>query len=315
MQTETRHATAGVSGLGKSRPMRFRKGARLDTGQVDDMRSASGGGFGLPKVAMAGGGGVVGVIVLLLTLFLGNGGGGGGGTETGPGLIGDNTDLSTNCKTGAAADQRTDCRVVAVVNSVQSYWSSALPDQGVAYSEARTVLYTDSLSTGCGGATSAVGPFYCPADGRVYLDLSFFDDMRTQLGATGGAFAQAYVIAHEYGHHVQDLLGDEARVGSDREGATSASVRLELQADCYAGVWARHAEDTAFVESISATDIRDGLDAAAAVGDDRLQRRANGDVDPDSFTHGTSVQRQRWFTRGYGDGRPADCDTFSASTL
>jgi predicted metalloprotease len=295
--------------------MRFRRGARLDTSQVEDNRGASGAGFGFPKVAMAGGGGVFGVIVLLLTLFLRGTGGEGQYGATGPRVPGDNSNLATDCATGAAADQRTDCRVVAVVNSVQAYWSSTLSGRGVAYSSAPTVLYTQNVSTGCGSADSAVGPFYCPADGRVYLDLSFFDDMRTQLGAMGGTFAQAYVIAHEYGHHVQDLLGDEARVGNDRRGATSASVRLELQADCYAGVWAHHAENTRFVESISAADVRDGLDAAASVGDDRLQRRAAGSVDPDSFTHGTSAQRQRWFMRGYNSGLSGDCDTFSATSL
>jgi uncharacterized protein len=291
--------------------MRFRRNAQLDTSQVSDARGASSGGFGLPKVAMAGGGGVVGVIVLLLTLFLNGAGNDAPGTR----LSGDNSNLSRECTTGAAADQRTDCRVVAVVNSVQSYWASALADRGVTYTKAETVLFSQSVSTGCGNASSATGPFYCPPDGRVYLDLSFFDELRTQLGAEGGTFAQAYVVAHEYGHHVQDLLGDDARVGNDRRGATSASVRLELQADCYAGVWAHHAEQTAFVESISAADIRDGLNAAASIGDDRLQRRATGDVDPDSFTHGTSEQRQRWFTRGYERGLSNACDTFSAAAL
>jgi predicted metalloprotease len=291
--------------------MRFRRGAQLDTSQVQDSRGA-GAAFGFPKMAMAGGGGIVGVIVVLVTLFLG--GGGGNGTP-GVGLSGDNSNLAKDCTSGAAADQRTDCRVVAVVNSVQDYWASTFADRGATYEKAPTVLYTQSVSTGCGSATSAVGPFYCPADGRVYLDLSFFSELRTQLGATGGTFVQAYVIAHEYGHHVQDLLGDEARVGNDRRGATSASVRLELQADCYAGVWAHHAEQTRFVESISAADVRDGLDAAAAIGDDRLQRRATGDVDPDSFTHGTSAQRQRWFTRGYDSGLSDDCDTFAATSL
>jgi predicted metalloprotease len=294
--------------------MRFRSGARLDTSQVEDDRGRSGAGFGLPTAALAGGGGVVGVIVLLLTLFLGNGGGG-GDSAISPRLSGGSNNLATDCATGEAADQRTDCRVVAVVNSVQAYWSSALPGRGITYARATTVLYTQGVSTGCGNATSAVGPFYCPADGRVYLDLSFFDDMRTQLGATGGTFAQAYVIAHEYGHHVQDLLGDEARVGNDRRGATSVSVRLELQADCYAGVWAHHAKETGFVSSISAADVRDGLDAAAAVGDDRLQLRANASVDPDTFTHGTSAQRQRWFTRGYDSGLQDQCNTFTAPTL
>ena len=263
---------------------------------------------------MAGGGGVVGLVVLLLSLFL-TGGGGGGDGALGPGAISNNSSLSQDCQTTAAAEQRTDCQVVAVVNSVQDYWSSVFANRGADYVLAPTRLYEQRVSTGCGNASSAVGPFYCPADGRVYLDLSFFTDMRTQLGVAGGDFANAYVIAHEYGHHVQDLLGDEGRVGNDRSGASSASVRLELQADCYAGVWASHATNSHIIESIDAADVRDGLDAAAAVGDDRLQQRASGDVDPDSFTHGTSAQRQRWFTRGYNGGRLDDCDTFGASSL
>jgi predicted metalloprotease len=293
--------------------MRFRRGARLDTSQVEDARGASSSGFVLPRGALAGGGGLIGVVVLLLTLFVSSVDD--GTTGRGPFLAGGDGNLSAECTTGAAADQRTDCRVVAVVNSVQAYWTSALPATGTDYAKASTVLFTQRISTGCGAADSSVGPFYCPADDHVYLDLSFFDDLRTQLGAEGGTFAQAYVIAHEYGHHVQDMIGDESRVGNDSEGATSASVRLELQADCYAGIWAYHAKDTGFVESISAADIRDGLDAAAAVGDDRLQQRAGGGVDPDSFTHGTSEQRQRWFTRGEESGRLDQCDTFAATTL
>ncbi len=296
--------------VGKALAVRINRGARLDPSQVDDERGASGGGFGIPVGALAGGGGgIVGLVILVLSLVMRGGGGGGLGVD------GTSSNLASQCTSGAAAAQRTDCRVVAVVNSVQAYWASALPAQGADYSNAPTVLYTDAISTGCGDATSAVGPFYCPPDGRVYLDLSFFDDLRTKLGAQGGAFAQAYVIAHEYGHHVQDLLGIEDRVGNSSQGATSASVRLELQADCLAGVWARHAQETKLIEDVSASDIHDALDAASAVGDDRLQRAATGSVNPDSFTHGTSAQRDRWFSRGYDGGTLDGCDTFAASTL
>jgi len=292
--------------------MRIRGGAPLNPGEVIDSRGGLGGG-GLGVPLLLGGGGIFGIIgvVLLIWLLVGGGGGSSSATTNAAGT----SNLAAQCTTGSAAAQNADCRVVAVVNSVQDYWTSELPREGAQYSNAPTVLYDNAISTGCGFATTAVGPFYCPTDKRVYLDLSFFNDMRTQLGAEGGAFAQAYVIAHEYGHHVQDLLGVFARVGVPTQGATGTSVRLELQADCYAGVWAHHAQDSNIIEDVTPADISDALNAAAAVGDDRIQRAESGTVKPDSFTHGTSVQRDRWFSRGYANGQPSDCDTFSASSL
>jgi uncharacterized protein len=291
--------------------MDLRGNAALNPGEVIDARGGSGRGcLGFPL--FLGGGGILGVIGVLLLVSLLGGGGGGSSSST---AVAGSSDLAAQCTTGAAAEQNTDCRVVAVVNSVQDYWSSELPSLGARYSDAPTVLYDDAISTGCGLATTVIGPFYCPNDKRVYLDLSFFDDMRTQLGAQGGAFAQAYVIAHEYGHHVQDLLGVLARVGDPTQGATGTSVRLELQADCYAGVWAHHAQDSKIIENVTPADISDALNAAAAVGDDRIQSAETGSVTPDSFTHGTSEQRDRWFSRGYANGEPSDCDTFSATSL
>jgi predicted metalloprotease len=194
---------------------------------------------------------------------------------------------------------------------VQEYWGETVRG----YEQAPTQFFSGQTTTACGGATSAVGPFYCPGDQTIYIDLTFYDELRQRFGATGGPFAEAYVIAHEYGHHVQHLLGDDERVGGDRQGATSGAVRLELQADCYAGVWAANAVDTGFIVELTDADIRDGLDAAAAIGDDRLQRQATGRVDRESWTHGSSEQRQRWFDEGYRSGDPGACDTFAASSL
>jgi uncharacterized protein len=281
--------------------MKFRRGARLDPGQVQDRRGARG-------LAVGGGAGTLLVVVVLALLGVDIGGADSlplGGSSDAAG------ELSETCRTGEDANQHEDCRIVGVVNSVQAYWG----EQVRGYREAPTRFFSGSTSTGCGPATSAVGPFYCPPDATVYIDLTFYDELRTRFGARGGAFAEAYVIAHEYGHHVQHLVGADERVGGDRQGERSGSVRLELQADCYAGVWAAHAVETGYIEELTPQDIADGLDAAAAVGDDRIQERATGRVDPESWTHGSAESRQRWFEEGYRGGDPAGCDTFSAREL
>ncbi|SFK07258.1 neutral zinc metallopeptidase [Caulobacter sp. UNC279MFTsu5.1] len=207
--------------------------------------------------------------------------------------------------------------VDVIETSNTDVWGSLLAKHGVNYRPpAAVVLYDQATGTGCGTGQSAMGPFYCPADHKVYLDLSFWNELETRFGAKG-EFARAYVISHEIGHHIQSLTGasDEARRLGAR-GAQSGSVRLELQADCYAGVWARHApEASGGGIQISRADIEDGLGAAAAVGDDAIQEQAQGRVMPDSFTHGTSAQRMRWFGKGYDAGDPGACDTFEARTL
>ncbi|HVE94546.1 MAG TPA: neutral zinc metallopeptidase [Acidimicrobiales bacterium] len=285
--------------------MRFRRNAQLDTSQVSDRR-------GMRPMAV-GGGGIVGIIVLVLTLL--NGGGGGG--ETGLELGGANDEgsgaaLSAECTTGEDANQRDDCRIVGVINSVQAYWQEVLPD----YHPAKTVFFTGGTNTGCGNASSAVGPFYCPLDSQIYIDLGFYDDLRTRFGARGGPFAEAYVIAHEYGHHVENLRGVLERAQEDRDtGPQSSAVRVELMADCLAGMWANGAVETGFIEELTDDDIRDGLDAASVIGDDRIQEKAQGQVNPESWTHGSSAQRQRWFLQGYETGSIEECDTFSARTV
>ncbi|HEY8001428.1 MAG TPA: neutral zinc metallopeptidase, partial [Solirubrobacterales bacterium] len=203
-----------------------------------------------------------------------------------------------------------------VFNDTQQTWAEIFKQEGAGYEPATLYLYANAVRTdGCGSATSAVGPFYCPADQRVYLDLSFYDDMRTQLGASGD-FAWAYVIAHEMGHHVQNLRGTEQEVArltrDDPDRANELSVRTELQADCYAGVWAATVFKAGDLEQ---GDIDEAFNAAEAVGDDRLQRDAGRTVNPDSFTHGSSEQRRRWFDTGYESGDPASCDTFSVDEV
>lgn len=293
----------------------FRDDAKLDTSQVEDLRGRRMRGKG----GLAVGGGGIGLVVTLLIIFLSGGlpgGDGGLGGELGN-LAGqsagtpaaNNSDLAQDCRTGADADEREDCRIVGYVNSIQSYWTDAFSGRGREYVPARTRFFTESVQSGCGLASSAMGPFYCPADQYVYIDLGFFDELRSRFGAQGGPFAQAYVIAHEYGHHVQNLLG--ALDGPQDQGAESRAVRVELQADCFAGVWAANAVETGFITSLSQADIADALDAAAAVGDDRIQEAVQGRVTPESWTHGSSEQRQEWFTRGYESGNPDVCDTFS----
>ncbi len=279
--------------------MTFRPGARLDPGQVRDMRGRGGG------IAV---GGIGGALLLVAYLLL-------GGDPSQLGSLQDqqvgasqDTQIQTDCKTGADANQREDCRIVGYVNSIQAYWSAAV--QG--YQPAPTTFFSGSINTGCGAATSAVGPFYCPPDTTVYIDLGFFDQLQSQFGAKGGPFAEAYVLAHEYGHHVQDLSGTLSQ-NTGQTGAESRSVRVELQADCLAGVWAGHAVETGFLEPITQDQVNQALDAAQAVGDDRIQERTQGQVNPETWTHGSAEQRRRWFSTGLTKADASACDTFSGN--
>jgi predicted metalloprotease len=294
--------------------MRFRRNARLDTGQVTDVRGRRMGG----GLALGGGGVGVGVLVvyLLITLLSSSNGGLGQLAPLDDRSVGRGdtpSEVSRECQTGQDANERQDCRIVGVVNSVQSFWDGVFQRSGKQYPYVDTVFFTDQLQTGCGFASSEVGPFYCPEDQRVYIDLGFFDELQSRFGASGGPFAQAYVIAHEYGHHVQNQLGVLESIRGDRQGPQSKAVRSELQADCYAGVWAANALSAGVIEELTQADINEGLDAASAVGDDRIQERTQGQVNPESWTHGSSEQRRRWFSRGYENGKPGACDTFSGS--
>lgn len=301
--------------------MRFDDDAQLDTSQVDDKRgrrmSRRGG------LALGGGGGIVGIILVLVMTLAGGGGGDSSGlsaqldqllNQSAGGSVSEvPSTLSEDCQTGADANAREDCRIVAVINSVQTWWDGAFEQAGRSYDLARTQFFAEQTSTACGAASSAVGPFYCPGDQMVYIDLGFFDELRTRFDASGGPFAQAYIIAHEYGHHVQHLLGILEQIGSDRQGPESRAVRTELQADCLAGVWAHNAVDTGFIEALSQDAIADALNAAAAVGDDRIQEEFQGRVNPETWSHGSSDQRQRWFLEGYERGQFEACDTFSGA--
>jgi predicted metalloprotease len=269
------------------------------------------GGMGIPLPV---GGGIGGIIVFIIFLVLSGalnglgGSGSSGGTVPGGGAF-----QSLNPKDDQAQF------VNAVTVDVQTFWEKRFQESGKTYPQTVTVLFSGSTQSGCGIASSQTGPFYCPGDQKVYLDTAFFDELQSRFGAPG-EFAQAYVIAHEFGHHVEDALGVMDQVASEQQSdpskANDLSIRLELEADCLAGVWANSVwaqPDEANVESITDADIRDGLNAAAAVGDDRIQEQATGTIDKESWTHGSSDQRTHWFQTGFQQGTIQSCDTFSVA--
>jgi uncharacterized protein len=290
--------------------MTFNEGMQIDTSNI-----STSGGRG-PGRGIAIGGGLGGLLIVVVALFLGVDPStvipqqqqiDTGGVEA-PGY-----DMS-HCKTGADANTYVECRVAATTNSVDGVWEQQMPG----YTRPHTRLFKGQVQTGCGPATSDVGPFYCPVDQTAYFDTDFFQVLVDQFGSSGGPLAQEYVVAHEYGHHVQNLQGILGRAQQDPEGATGAGVRTELQADCYAGVWANHAESVPtasgqpLIVDVTREDVAAALDTAARIGDDYIQSQLGGGrVDESQFSHGSSAQRERWYTTGYRTGDPTRCDTFA----
>ncbi len=285
--------------------MKWQKARRSQN--VEDRRGAgparAAGGLGLGGIA----------IVVVISLVLGK------NPLEMLGLLGEMQGVPAGQQQGPAApvDDEASQFVGAILGETEDVWTPIFANSGSRYEPPRLVLFSGAVQSACGGATAAVGPFYCPGDRKVYIDLSFFEQMKQRLGG-GGDFAEAYVIAHEVGHHIQTLTGVSAKVNAERQrgdikGAEGLLVRQELQADCYAGVWAHHGQRRhAWLEP---GDIEEALNTATAIGDDRLQKQATGTVVPDSFSHGTSAQRVRWFRRGFDSGSPGDCDTFAATAL
>ncbi|MGW9183956.1 KPN_02809 family neutral zinc metallopeptidase [Agromyces sp. NPDC055661] len=264
-------------------------------------------------IAVGGGLGVIALVIISQLLGVDVTGllGGGGGQPAAE------DSALEECQTGQDANERVDCRMKGAAASLEDYWVDAAPTIGVAYASPQGfVLFTDAVATGCGNASSATGPFYCPPDQTLYVDTSFFDQLESQFGASGGPLAEMYVVAHEWGHHIQNLAGVLERAQDGQTGPTSNSVRTELQADCFAGSWAAAASQTTdergvpFLQPITRDQYAQAIDAAAAVGDDRIQEATQGQVSPHSFTHGSSEQRVRWFETGYQGGAQS-CDTFS----
>ena len=294
--------------------MPFRRNVRLDPSQIEDRRGRR--QLGAPIAVGGGGIGLIAAILILLFTALNGGSGPSGASSQFDELANQTTDGSPSgtswaetCLYGADANTREDCRIVGFVNSIQKFWTDEFARRGDRYDLTKTTFFTDYTDTGCGTASSQVGPFYCPQDRRIYIDLGFFDELRTRFGAQGGPFAEAYVLAHEYGHHVQNQIGTLALNERDT-GPQSTAVRTELQADCFAGVWAQHAAATGYLTPLTEAEIADSLNAAAAVGVDRIQETVQGRVNPEGWTHGSAEQRQRWFTIGYQSGNMEECDTF-----
>lgn len=283
------------------------------------------------------GGVIIAVLVFVLVSCLNNGGGGGGGAGGGFGDVlsdalggqlqssrvsdAEDSGRYDRCETGEDANESLDCARVAIENSLTDFWASRDLSGWEPISSLTT--FTGGVSTQCGGADSSVGPFYCPADTSIYYDTTFFDQvLEDQLGGPDGGFVEFYVLAHEYGHHISNVIGTMSKVRSQETGPQSPGVRLELQADCFAGMWTRHADGTddesgepLLAEPVPESDIELAIEAAEAVGDDRIQKKTQGQVTPETWTHGSAEQRRTWFMRGYDEGTLEACDTFSADRV
>ncbi|WP_430866911.1 KPN_02809 family neutral zinc metallopeptidase [Demequina aurantiaca] len=295
--------------------MTFNSGSRINSSRVQRRGSGRVGGR---TGGVAIGGGAVGLVFVIAWLLLG-----GDPAALTTGAVGSAVDdpaaqqqYEDECQTGADANESSDCRVAGGVNSLDAYWEPTLADYGVTLAYPGIVAFDATTSTACGQATAAIGPFYCPSDQTVYLDVAFYQVLADDLGASDGPLAELYVLAHEYAHHIQNELGVFDIADRSGTGADSDSVSVELMADCLAGVWAGHAatapdeSGTPFLQPLTQTDVADALSAVAAVGDDSIQQSTQGSVNPETFTHGTSAQRQEQFELGYTTGDPAQCDSF-----
>ena len=291
--------------------MTFNPNSQLDSSQVSRGRGA--------PVMIGGGIGRVALLVLGLIFF---------GPEAVLNQLGSGEqsqqsqeDLSEKCRTGEDANRDVECRIVGTVNSLNDYWPTGTGELGEQYRNPGVQLTSGTWDTGCGQGNSNMGPFYCPADETAYFDTSFFKQMRQQLGAKEGPLPEEYVVAHEFGHHIQKITGDITRSRDGKTGPQSNAVRLELQADCYAGVWAGNATKThgpqgqPYLEPLTDADIEAALGTAEAIGDDRIQETSGGRVTPENFTHGSAEQRMTWFKRGYDSGSPTKCNTFDVDRV
>lgn len=304
--------------------MTFDPSSQLDASQVG--RRGAGGGGGL-KI----GGGIGGILVVIVASLIFGPEVVGGMLGTGQSFstyeqeaqgTGGNDELATECRTGQDANEQTDCRVVGTVNSLNDFWEAGvLAAVGTSYRAPNVALTSGSWETGCGTGSSAMGPFYCPADETAYFDVSFFDELSGRFGANTGPLAQEYVVAHEFGHHIQNLRGEMTQDGYSDTGPQGSAARMELQADCYAGLWAAHASTTddesgqPFLKALTEQDISDALSAAEAVGDDTITERADGQVNPETWTHGSGEQRQKWFNKGLDEGMIGACNTWDVERV